>query len=173
MRKVLFALVVGVALAATPVGAQSIDIGSPQAVTVSARGFYPFSTSANATLQEALAQNKSVTVVISSFTGTKLKIAPAVDGRETGKKKVVKRDTTMALAFTRSGQSYGMSFVPRGTVDMVVQVQPFAGLPCPNPVRCQDDCGANLGLCCEKDSGGKQTKICVQVGLSTCGCAKK
>lgn len=157
----------------SPAYAQLIELNTEQNFTVSFPGFFPFSSEANESFKELLSQNKSVAVIISDFSGGKLKVAPAADNREIGKKKVVKGNTTVALAFTKKGKLYGLSFVPKGSVNFTLEVQPFAGRPCPNPVNCQDDCGENLGKCCEKDANGNQSKICVQVGLSSCGCANR
>ena len=170
------AKVVGLVLALVltrSVAAQPLVLDSPQQLTVSGPGFYPFDVKTNAAFKEMLNEDRSVGVWISGFGGTKLKIAPAADGRELGKKKRVKGDTTLALAFKKGRQLYGLSLVPTGTVNLTLMIQPFAGRPCPSPVSCQDDCGGNLGKCCKKDSSGNEAKICVQVGGFSCGCGNK
>jgi hypothetical protein len=167
------ALATMLVLAGPPVAHAQLDLEKPQAVSVSGRGFYPFSSEANAALHTLLETSPAIGVVVTAFDGKKLKLAPAADGREIGKRKTVRGETAVALSFRKTGTVYGLSFVPRGPVTMIVDVQPFAGRPCPSLVRCQDDCGGNLGKCCEKDASGIQTKICVQVGTSSCGCGKK
>lgn len=157
----------------SPAFAQLVELDTEQNFTVSFPGFYPFSDSANESFKELLKQNKSVAVIISNFSGKKLSVAPAADNMEIGKKKKVKGDTTIALSFAKKGKKYGLSFVPKGSVSFALQVEPFAGRPCPNPVYCQDDCGENIGKCCEKDANGNQKKICIQIGLSNCGCGNR
>lgn len=154
--------------------AVDFELNTKQNLIFPTRGFYPFSEAANKELKSLLNQNKSVAVIISSFDGQKLKVAPAADNHEIGKKKTITGETTTVLAFTKGGKRYGLSIVPSGGPTTVeIELQPFAGRPCQNPVNCQDDCGENLGKCCEKDSNGNQTKICVQVGTSSCGCGKR
>ena len=143
-----------------PSFAQSFNFDQPQDIIVSSPGFYAFSDEANASFKELLKQNGSVAIIIKNFNGKGLKVAPAADNHEIGRKKKAKR--------------FGLSFVPQGmSVSLNLEIQPFAGRPCPSPVSCQDDCGGNLGKCCEKDSGGSQSKICVAAGTSSCGCGKR
>ena len=156
-----------------PVLAVDLELNTKQNLIFSARGFYAFSESANQELKNLLRQNKSVAIIISSFEGKKLRVAPAADNHETGKKKIIRGETIAVIAFKKGGKRYGLSASPSGPVTVEIEVQTFAGRPCQSPVNCQDDCGENLGKCCEKDSNGNQAKICVQVGLSSCGCAKK
>jgi hypothetical protein len=155
------------------VAATTLQIGVAQSVTVSGREFLPFDASTNAAFKEMLAQNRGVGVWITNFSGAKLKIAPAADRRAIGKRKKITGNTTLAVAFRKAHELYGLSLVPKGTVSFTVMLQPFAGRPCASPVKCQDDCGGNLGKCCAKDANDSEAKICVQVGRSSCGCRKK
>ncbi len=158
-----------------PSYAQLFDLNKPQDVTVSFPGFYPFSDEANSSFKELLKQNGSVTIIIKNFTGKGLKVAPAADNHEIGRKKSVNGDTILVIDYKKKkAKKFGLSFVPQGmSVSLNLEIQPFAGRPCPSPVSCQNDCGVNLGKCCEKDSGGSQSKICVSVGTSSCGCGKR
>ncbi len=154
--------------------AQSIELNSPQDLTVSFSGFFPFSDEANQSFKDLIDQNGSVAIIIKNFMGKGLNIAPAADFREIGKKKKIKGDTIIIIDYKKKkAKKFGLSFVPKGAVSANFEVQPFAERPCPNPVNCQDDCGENLGKCCEKDSGGSQSRMCIQIGTSSCGCAKR
>lgn len=158
-----------------PAFGQIIEINTQQNITVSQTGFFPFSSEANETFKELVKENGSVAVIITNFDGTLFKIAPAADFREIGRLKKIKGDGTTIIEYKKQkGNSFGLSF-RRGKkpTSVTIELQPFAGRPCPNPVNCQDDCGENLGKCCEKDSNGNQAKICIQVGTSSCGCAKR
>lgn len=175
MGKVVWGAVVLVAVlgSARTAAAQPLVFDQTQQITVNGPGFYPFDTKTNAAFKADLAESRSVGVWITNFSGTKLRIAPAADDREIGKRKKVKGNTTLALAFKKAHDLYGLSFVPSGTVSFTIMIQPFAGRPCASPVNCKDDCGGNLGKCCKKDASGNEEKICVQVGTSSCGCGKK
>lgn len=154
--------------------ADDIELNTQQDLIFSFPGFYRFSDSANEQLKNLLKENKSVALVVSSVSGEKIRVAPAADNHEIGKKKTIAGPSTVALLFNKkNAKRYGLSMVPKGSVELVFEVQPFAGRPCSAPVSCQDDCGGNLGKCCEKDANGNQSKICVQVGLSSCGCGKR
>lgn len=158
-----------------PANAQLIELDTKQDIVVSFPGFYPFSEEANQSFKELLGQNGSVAIIITNFTGKSLKVAPAADFREIGRKKSVKGDGVTIINFKKKkAKKFGLSFVPQGmSVSLNLEVQPFAGRPCKSPVNCQNDCGENLGKCCEADANGNQTKICVQVGTSSCGCANR
>lgn len=157
------------------VQAQLIELDSPQDVVVFGPGFYPFSDEANTSFKELLNENGSVAIIIKNFSGKGLKVAPAADFHEIGRRKKVKEDGIVVINFKKKkAKKFGLSFVPQGmSVSANLEVQPFAGRPCPSPVNCQDDCGVNLGKCCEKNASGNQSKICVQVGTSSCGCANR
>ena len=86
------------ALFQCPAFGQLIELDIEQNITVSAPGFYPFSDSANETIKQLLVENKSVAIVITNFDGTKLKVAPAVDGRETGRKKIVRDNRIIKIS---------------------------------------------------------------------------
>ena len=158
-----------------PSFAQSFNFDQPQDIIVSSPGFYAFSDEANASFKELLKQNGSVAIIIKNFNGKGLKVAPAADNHEIGRKKKVSEDTVLVIDYKKKkAKRFGLSFVPQGmSVSLNLEIQPFAGRPCPSPVSCQDDCGGNLGKCCEKDSGGSQSKICVAAGTSSCGCGKR
>ena len=157
-----------------PSFAVPIEINAAQDLIVFSPGFYAFSDEANSSFKELLKQNGSVTIIIKNFSGKPLKVAPAADNHEIGRKKTVNGDTVIVINYSKKkAKRFGLSFVPHGSTSLNLEVQPFAGRPCPSPVSCQDDCGVNLGKCCEKDSGGSQSKICVQVGTSSCGCGKR
>ena len=158
-----------------PAFAQLIELNSKQDIVVSFPGFYPFSDEANNLFKELIQQNESVAIIITNLNGKGLKVAPAADNREIGRKKRFKRDGTAVINYKKKrAKKYGLSFVPEGmSVSINLEVQPFSGRPCPSPVNCQDDCGTNLGKCCEADSNNNQKKICVQVGTSSCGCANR
>lgn len=172
---VSLSLVLGILLLFTTSAlAQLIELDTKQDLTISNSGFFPFSQAANDQFKQLIKQNPLVSVVISNFNGTKLKIAPAKDFREIGHKQQIKENGVVVLDFrkAKSGKTIGLSFVPaKKPTSLTVQVQPFAGRPCPNPItNCADACGENLGLCCEKDGSGNQTKICVRGLGSSCGC---
>ncbi len=172
-RRVLLVLVV----VFLPVFAQAqIELNTEQDLYVPASGFYPFSEAAKAELQTLLAEDTRVAVIIEEFSGKTLKIAPAADFKEFGSKKSIKGDRVFILDFKRARDKgdLGLSFDP-GSVpaSFHLRVEPFAGRSCKNPVNCKDDCGENMGKCCEADKDGNQAKICVSVGTSSCGCAKK
>ena len=158
-----------------PSFAQFVDLDTPQDIVVSFPGFYPFSQEANTSFKELLKDNGSVAIIIKNFNGKGLKVAPAADSREIGRKKKVKGDTVLVIDYKKKkAKIFGLSFVPQGmAVSLNLEVQPFSGRPCPNPANCQDDCGVNLGKCCAKDANGNQNMICVQVGTSSCGCANR
>lgn len=162
--------------------AQNIELDTPQDIVVFGSGFYPFSEEANQTFKELLDENGSVAIIITNLNGNMLKVAPAADFHEIGRKKKVNRDGITVIDFKKKKKNrkkYGLSFVPSmNNITVGVEVQPFAGRPCPSPVSCQDDCGGNLGKCCEKNANGNQSRICVeaslvQIGLGSCSCAKR
>ena len=133
------------------------------------------SQSANQSFKDLLKENGSVAIIIKNFMGKALKVAPAADFREIGRKKKITGDTVVIIDYKKKkAKKFGLSFVPSGgSVSANIEVQPFAGRPCQTAVNCQDACGENLGKCCEKDASGNQSKICVQVGTSSCGCGKR
>lgn len=156
-----------------PAFAVDLELNTKQDLIIPASGFYRFSDSANDEIKSLLKENKSVAIIITTFNGGKLRVAPAADNHETGKKKTISGPTSLALGFKSGGKRYGLSFVPKGSTTIGIEIQPFAGRPCQAPVSCQDSCGDNLGKCCEKDANGNQSKICVSVGTSSCGCGKR
>jgi hypothetical protein len=174
-RNILLCIGLLMFLSFSPARAQLIELDTPQDITVFGPGFYPFSDEANESFKELLQETGSVAVIIKNFTGKGLKVAPAADSREIGRKKKVAGDNIVIINYKKKkAKKFGLSFVPSGgSVALNLEVQPFAGRPCPNPVNCQDDCGENLGKCCEKNANGNQAKICVQVGTSSCGCANR
>lgn len=175
MKKyILFLTTIALMSFCIPSFAQSFELDSPQDIIVSSPGFYAFSDSATESLKELLKENKSVAIVIKNFNGKGIKVAPAADNHEIGRKKSVKGDTVIVIDYKKKkAKRFGLSFVPQGmSVSFNLEIQPFAGRPCPSPVSCQDDCGGNLGKCCEA-TGGNQSKICVSVGTSSCGCGKR
>ena len=176
MKKyILFLATVVLMSFCAPSFAQLFELDSPQDIIVSFPGFYPLAQDANTSFKDLLKQSGSVAIIIKNFNGKGLKVAAAADNHEISRKKSVKGDTVIILDYKKKkAKTFGLSFVPQGmSVSFNLEIQPFAGRPCPSPVSCQDDCGGNLGKCCEKDSGGSQSKICVQVGTSSCGCGKR
>ena len=174
--KITITLTLFLLVAFSQANAQTVEINQSQQVSIPFSGFYPFSDTASQAVKEGLGSNPFVTVTITSFSGKPFSIAPAADFREIGRKQIVKSNGAYILDFRKGKKKHtlGLSFVPKGkSTSANLVVEPFAGRPCPSPVNCQDDCGGNLGKCCEKDSNGSQTKICKQVGTSSCGCANK
>ncbi len=154
----------------------SVEIGQSQSLDVSYRGFYPFSQAGSDELKELIPSDPHVSVIISDFSGNPFFLAPAADNREIGHKQKIKGNGAYILNFKKGAKrnQLGLSFVPKGTSTMItIAVDPFAKGTCPNPVNCQDDCGVNLGKCCEKSANGNVAKICKAVGTSSCGCANK
>lgn len=173
-KSILFLAIVVLMSFCVPSFAAPFEINAPQDVIISQTGFYVFSDSANQTLKELLKESGSVAIIIKNFNGKGIKVAPAADNHEIGRKKSVNGDSVIVINYNKKkAKRFGLSLIPKGSVSFNLEIQPFAGRPCPSPVSCQDDCGGNLGKCCEKDSGGNQSKICVQVGLSNCGCGKR
>lgn len=172
---ILFFAISVILFFSTPSYAQLVDLNQPEDISVFGPGFYPFSQEANQTFKEALKESRSVSVIIKNFSGKGLQVAPAADNHEIGRKKRVKGDTVVVINYKKKkGKTFGLSFVPQGmSVSFNLEVQPFAGRPCPSPVSCQDDCGGNLGKCCEKNASGNQSKICVSAGTSSCGCGNR
>lgn len=162
---------------ATPCYSQLIELNTQQSFGINSPGFFPFSDEANETIKELLVENSSVAVIITTFSGKGLKIAPAADNRETGRKKKVNpklEKNVLVLEYKKKkANKFGLSFVPHGGASFSIEVQPFARRPCSEPVNCQDNCGENLGKCCEQDSNGNQAGICIQVGHSSCSCTKR
>ena len=153
--------------------AQAVELDTQQDIAIYGTGFYPFSDAANESFKSLLKESGSVAVIIKNLSGMSLKVAPAADYREIGRRKKVTSDGVVVINYTKKkAKRFGLSFVSKPTT-INLEVQPFAGRPCPSPVNCQDDCGVNLGKCCEKNASGNQSKICVQVGTSSCGCANR
>ncbi len=156
-----------------PAMAQLVELDTPQDISIFGTGFYPFSDAANASFKELVNKNGLVAVVIKNFDGKPLKIAPAADFHEIGRKKTITADGILIIDYKKKkGKKFGLSFRGKPTT-LNIEVQPFAGRPCKTPVNCQNDCGENLGKCCEADANGNQSKICVSVGTSSCGCANR
>lgn len=154
----------------------SIEISQSQSLDVPNSGFYPFSQSGSDELKELIPSNPRVSILITDFSGKPFFIAPAADNREIGPKQKIKGNGVYILNFKKGSKKtlLGLSLVPKGTSTMItIAVDPFAKGTCPNPVNCQDDCGVNLGKCCEKNASGNVGKICKQVGTSSCGCANR
>ena len=158
---------------AVPAFAQQVELDTPQTIAIFGTGFYPFSDAANQSFKKLVNENGLVAIVIKNFNGKPLKIAPAADYKEIGRKKNISADGIVILDYKKKkGKRFGLSFKGKPT-SLNIEVQPFAGRPCKSPVNCQDDCGVNLGKCCEADASGNQKKICVSVGTSSCGCANR
>lgn len=170
---IIYCLVIAIFLS---LPALSVEIGQSQSLDISGRGFYPFSQSGSDELKEFIPSNSRVSVLITDFSGNPFFIAPAADGREIGPKQKIKGNGVYILNFKKGAKRnlLGLSFVPKGTSTMItIAIDPFAKGTCPSPVNCQDDCGVNLGKCCEASANGNVAKICKQVGTSNCGCANR
>lgn len=156
--------------------AYSVEISQSQSLDIPSSGFYPFSQSASDELKSFLPSNPRVSVLITDFSGDPFFIAPAADNREIGPKQKIKSNGVYILNYKKGRKRtlLGLSLVPKGQSSMVtISIDPFAKGTCPKPVNCQDDCGVNLGKCCEASANGNVAKICKQVGTSSCGCGNR
>lgn len=167
-------------LAVPALSSAQIELNSPQQMFLEESGFYPFSEMANAELKGLIQDNTKVLITITGFTGSAFQIAPAADFREIGSKKKVKgADSVLTLDFKRAKKDatlseLGLSFVPGSEPALfIMEVTPYAGGSCPNPVKnCDDDCGENLGRCCQKDAKGNIAKVCKKLSSTNCPCQK-
>ena len=160
-----------------PSFAQLIELNQEQDIVISGPGFFPFSSEANEEFKELVEMDSHVAIIINNFDGKKLKVAPAADGREIGRKINVRGDGAFVIDYKkRSANSFGLSFVPKPRpTTITLTVEPFAKGSCPNPIADCDgpdgtDCGENLGKCCEADANGNKKKICGRVAASRCDC---
>ena len=156
--------------------AYSVEISQSQSLDIPSSGFYPFSPLASEELKSLIPSSPLVSVLISDFSGKSFFIAPAADNREIGPKQKIKSNGVYILNFKKGSKRIllGLSLVPNGTSTMItIAIDPFAKGSCPKPVNCQDDCGGNLGKCCEASASGNIAKICRQVGTSSCGCGNR
>lgn len=156
--------------------AYSVEISQDQSLDIPNSGFYPFSQSGSDELKEFIPSEPRVGVIITNFSGKPFHIAPAADNREIGPKKLIKGNGAYILNYKKGAKKnlLGLSLVPKGHSTMIsINVEPFAKGTCPSPVNCQDDCGVNLGKCCEKSASGNVAKICRSVGTSSCGCGNR
>lgn len=171
-----FTIVFSLVILCLPSFSQLIELNQDQTITINNSGFFPFSEAANSEFKELVDINQHVAIIINTFDGKKLAVAPAADFREIGKKIHVMGDGAFVIDYKKTkGNSFGLSFVPKGPTTISINVQPFAKGTCPNPIaNCAGDdgtsCGENLGKCCEADGSGNVAKICGRVGASKCDC---
>ena len=91
-----------------------IEFNDAQEVTVAGRGFYPFSSEANSEFKDLVQEDTNFSVTITDFQGPPVRIAPAKDFREIGKKKKISEDGVYPLNFKKARKktnTAGLSFV--------------------------------------------------------------
>lgn len=154
---------------------QPIELDVKQNFIISEPVFVPLSTYANEEFKQLVLVNSHVALDITKFVGSTLQILAAEDGNVIAAPKVKTiRDQVAVIDVGKAIPlvgTFGLKFLPGpGPCAFSLEVQPYAGRPCKDPVNCKDDCGGNLGKCCEADANGNQKKICQQVGTSSCTC---
>ena len=163
------------ALSQTP-----IEFNAVQKVTVSGSGFYPFSFAGNEEFKGLVQEDTSFTVTITDFQGPPVKIAPAKDFREIGKKKKIKGDGAYDLNFRKARKhtnTAGLSFSGghgNNPTSFFLEVGSTSKGNCPSPVSCDVDCSSKFDKCCEANSAGNASKWCNPTGVgNACGCINK
>ena len=157
-----------------------IQCNASQVVTVSSRGFYPFEGSCNAEVKEFVQEDPSFAVTITNFQGPPVKIAPAKDFREIGKKKRIKGDGVYPLDFKKAKKktnTAGLSFSGghgNNPTTFFLEIGPTCKGNCTAPVSCDTDCSSKFGKCCEANTAGNAVKWCNPTGVgNACGCINK
>ena len=155
-----------------------IEFDAVQEVTVAGRGFYPFSPEANSEFKELVQEDPSFSVTITNFQGDPIKIAPAKDFREIGKKKKINQDGVYTLNFGKARKktnTAGLSFVGgMSPTTFLLEVGSTSKGNCTMPASCDTDCIAKSGMCCEANSNGNAIKWCNPTGVgNACGCINK
>ena len=119
MKKYLFFL--GLILLATfstlTSGAQTIELNTKQTLTISAPGFFPFSTISNDQLKKLFPTSSQVGLQFSNFLGSPCKVAPAADFSEIGPQITVNANGEFTVNFSNRGptaQNFGLSLIPQG-----------------------------------------------------------
>lgn len=121
-----------------PLKSQTIDFDSKQNFTISAPGFFPFSTTANSQFKDVRPMNPNLTVQFSNFLGNLCAVAPAADFSEIGPQIVVRANGDITLDFSNAqptANQFGLSLVPQGgscIFDLFIP-KPQATLPSPTP----------------------------------------
>ena len=155
-----------------------IEFNDAQEVTVAGRGFYPFSSEANSEFKELVQEDTNFSVTITDFQGPPVRIAPAKDFREIGKKKKISEDGVYPLNFKKARKktnTAGLSFVGgMSPTTFVLEVGSVSKGNCTMPVSCDTDCVEKSGMCCEANAGGNATMWCNPTGVgNACGCINK
>ena len=156
-----------------------IEFNAVQKVTVVGSGFYPFSVAGNSEFKDLVQEDTNFSVTITDFQGPAVKIAPANDFREIGRKQKIKADGTYPLNFRKAKKhtnTAGLSFVG-GSMPSTFFLEIGSTMKgnCTKPESCDTDCTSKLGKCCEADSTtGNAIKWCNLTGVgNACGCINK
>lgn len=155
-----------------------IEFNAAQEVSVVGRGFYPFSTEANTEFKELVQEDPNFSVTITNFEGNPIRIAPAKDFREIGKKKKISQDGVYPLNFRKARKkttTAGLSFVGgMSPTTFLLEVGSTSKGNCAMPVSCDTDCVEKSGMCCEANDAGNAVKWCNPTGVgNACGCINK
>ena len=159
----------------------AIQCNASQQVTVSGRGFYPFEGLCNTEFKEFVQEDPSFSVTITDFQGSPVRIAPAKDFMEIGKKKRIKGDGVYPLNFKKAKKhtnTAGLSFSgghAGSPTTFFLEIGPTSKGNCTSPVSCDTDCSSKFGKCCEADPTSMNAiKWCNPTGVgNACGCINK